>query len=45
MKLRCDSVMVVAIKKKTADRDVRDSETGRIVCQNCEQKKMVITYK
>jgi hypothetical protein len=39
MKLICDVVMAVDIKKKTADRDVRNSETGRIVCQNCEQKK------
>ena len=48
MKLRCDIVMVVAmnLKKKNADRDIRNSETGRIVCQDCKQKKKVyITYK
>jgi len=41
MKLRCDLVVVVAatsLEKKPANRDIRNSGSGRIVCQDCEQK-------
>jgi hypothetical protein len=42
MKLRCDIVVVVAMRLiKTANLDIRNSETGRMVCQDCEQKKFI----
>jgi len=41
MKLRCDIVVVVAMSLiKTANRDIRNSETGRMVCQDYEQKEI-----
>ena len=32
-------------EKKTADRDIKNSETGRIVCQDCKQKKKFTARK
>jgi len=42
LKLRCDNVVGVAVswKKKPADRNIRNSETGRIICQDSEQNKV-----
>jgi hypothetical protein len=40
MKLRCDIIVVIAMSvKETADRDIRNSETGRIVCRDGEKKR------
>jgi len=36
-------VVFMSLKKKTADRDIRISETGRIVGHDCEHKRMFIT--
>ena len=46
MKLRCDIEVVVAmsLKKKNCRPRIRNSETGRIICQDCKQKNFV-TYK
>ena len=46
MKFRCDILVAVAmsLEKKTADRYIRNSETGRTVSQDCKQK-MFLTYK
>jgi len=39
LRLRCDIVVVVAeFEKKNADRDIRNNETERIICQDYEKK-------